>query len=98
MTTAGGSQHPWRTTPRCPWRRLTRLTNGFSKKAENHAHAVAIHYMHYNFGRIHKTLHVTPAMEAGVADHVWTMTEIAALMDANYMPKPRRPYKKRNSN
>ena len=68
-------------------RRFTRLTNGFSKKAENHAHAVALHYMHYNFGRIHKTLRVTPAMEAGVADHVWTMEEIAALMDVNYTPK-----------
>jgi len=79
-------------------RRFTRLTNGFSKKAENHAHAVALHYMHYNFGRIHKTLRVTPAMEAGVADHVWTMEEIAALMDANYVPKPRGPYKKKNSN
>jgi hypothetical protein len=56
---------------------------------------VALHYMHYNFGRIHKTLRVTPAMEAGVADHVWTMEEIAALMDANYVPKPRGPYKKK---
>jgi hypothetical protein len=76
-------------------RRFTRLTNGFSKKAENHAYAVALHYMHYNFGRIHKTLRVMPAMQAGVSDHVWTMEEIAALMDANYMPKPRGPYKKK---
>ena len=74
---------------------FTRLTNGFSKKAENHAHAVALHYMHYNFGRIHKTLHVTPAMESGVTDHVWTMEEIATLMDANCAPKPRGPYKKK---
>ena len=74
-------------------RRFTRLTNGFSKKAEHHAHAVALHYMHDNFGRIHKTWRVTPAMEAGVADHVWTRGEIAALMDANYIPKPRGPYK-----
>ena len=76
-------------------RRFTRLTNGFSKKAENHAYAVALHYMHYNFGRIHKTLRVTPAMEAGVTDHLWTMEEIAALMDANYVPKPRGSYKKK---
>jgi hypothetical protein len=51
-----------------------------------------------NFGRIHKTLRVTPAMRAGVADHAWTMNAITALMDANYMPKPRRLYKKQNSN
>jgi IS1 family transposase len=76
-------------TVRMSLRRFTRLTNAFSKKAENHAHAVALHYMYYNFGRIHKTLRVTPAMEAGVADHVWTMEEIAALMDANSTPKPR---------
>jgi hypothetical protein len=50
--------------------------------------------MYYNFGRIHKTLRVSPAMEAGVADHVWTMEEVAALGDANYTPKPRGPYKK----
>ena len=70
-------------TMRMAIRRFTRLTNGFSKKAENHAYAVALHYMHYNFGRIHKTLRVTPAMEAGVSDHVWTMEEIAELMDVN---------------
>lgn len=62
-------------------RRFTRLTNGFSKKVENHAHALAIYYMHYNFGRIHKTLRVTPAMEAGIADHVWSLEEIANLAD-----------------
>jgi IS1 family transposase len=60
-------------------RRFTRLTNAFSKKAENHVYALAIYYMHYNFGRIHKTLRVTPAMEAGIADHVWTLEEIAKL-------------------
>src|SRR5208283_399785 len=53
-------------------RRFTRLTNGFSKKVENHAYHVALYYMHYNFCRIHQTLRVTPAMEAGVTDHVWT--------------------------
>ena len=61
-------------------RRFTRLTNGFGKKAENHAYALAIYYMHYNFGRIHKTLlRVTPAMEAKVSDHVWSLEEIASL-------------------
>jgi IS1 family transposase len=79
-------------------RRFTRLTNGFSKKAVNHAHAVALHYMYYNFGRVHKTLRVTPAMEAGVSDHIWTMEEIAALTDEYFIPQPRGPYKKRNSN
>ena len=62
-------------------RRFTRLTNGFSKKVENLALAVSLHFMYYNFGRIHKTLRVTPAMEAGVTDHVWTLEEIAALVD-----------------
>jgi len=70
-------------TMRMSMRRFTRLTNGFSKKAENHAHAVALHYMHYNFCRVHQTLRVTPAMEAGLADHVWTMDELIALL-----PKP----------
>jgi hypothetical protein len=62
-------------------RRFTRLTNAFSKKAENHMHAFSIFAMHYNFARIHKTLRVTPAMEAGVSDRVWTYEEIAALAD-----------------
>lgn len=66
-------------TMRMSMRRFTRLTNGFSKKVENLEHAVALHFMYYNFGRIHKTLRVTPAMEAGIADHVWTLEEIAAL-------------------
>jgi IS1 family transposase len=75
-------------TMRMGMRRFTRLTNGFSKKVENLAHAVSLHYMHYNFARPHKTLTkarngypTTPAMAAGVADHVWTFTEIAALLD-----------------
>ncbi len=66
-------------TMRMGMRRFTRLTNAFSKKVENHAHAVALHFMFYNFGRVHKTLRVTPAMEAGIADHVWTLEEIATL-------------------
>lgn len=61
-------------------RRFTRLTNAFSKKLENHQHAVALFFMFYNFARIHQTLRVTPAMEAGVADHVWTVEEIVALV------------------
>lgn len=63
-------------TMRMQMRRFTRLTNGFSKKIENHGHAVALHYMHYNFCRVHQTLPVTPAMEAGVTDHVWTIEEL----------------------
>ena len=58
-------------TMRMHMRRFTRLTNGFSKKVENHAHAVALHFMYYNFVRIHKTLRVTPAMAAGVTDQLW---------------------------
>jgi len=61
---------------RMSMRRFTRLTNGFSKKIENHGHAVALHFMHYNFCRVHKTLRVTPAMEAGLANHVWTLEEL----------------------
>ena len=60
-------------------RRFTRLTNGFSKKVENHAYALAIFYMHYNFCRIHMTLRVTPAMEAGLTDHVWTVEETLSV-------------------
>jgi hypothetical protein len=72
-------------------RRFTRLTNAFSKKVENLAHAVSLHYMHYNFARVHqsltitdengKTIKRTPATAAGVADHVWTLKEIVALTD-----------------
>ena len=62
-------------TMRMGMRRFTRLTNGFSKKIENHEAAIALHFMHYNFCRVHKTLRVTPAMEAGIAGHVWTIEE-----------------------
>jgi IS1 family transposase len=61
-------------------RRFTRLTNGFSKKLANHAHQVAVYFFHYNFCRIHKTLRVTPAMEAGLTDHVWTLEELCGLI------------------
>ena len=68
-------------TMRMSIRRFTRLTNAFSKKIENHALSVALHYMHYNFVRIHKTLRVTPAMAAGISDHVWTIDEIVGLVE-----------------
>ena len=67
-------------TIRMHCRRLTRLTNGFSKKLDNHKHALALYFMYYNFGRVHQTLRVTPAMEAGVSDHVWTIQEICDLV------------------
>ncbi len=63
-------------TMRMGMRRFTRLTNAFSKKIENHAYQVALHFMHYNFCRIHSTLRVTPAMEVGVTNHVWTVEEM----------------------
>lgn len=68
-------------TMRMSMRRFTRLTNGFSKKLENLGHAVALHFMYYNFGRIHQSLRITPAMAAGVSDHVWSLEEIATLAD-----------------
>jgi IS1 family transposase len=62
-------------------RRFTRLTNAFSKKVENHEASIALHMMHYNFCRVHQTLRVTPAMEAGVAKHVWTLAEVIGLLE-----------------
>lgn len=70
-------------TMRMSMRRFTRLTNGHSKKLENHGHAIAIHYMYYNFARIHQSLRVTPAMEAGISDHVWSLDEIIGLLESN---------------
>jgi len=70
-------------TMRMHMRRFTRLTNAFSKKVENHAHSVTLHYMFYNYCRIHQTLKVTPAMEAGLTDHVWNIANLVALL-----PKP----------
>jgi len=66
-------------TMRMSMRRFTRLTNAFSKKVENHIAAVALHFIHYNFARIHKTLRITPAMAVGLSDHVWSLEEIALL-------------------
>ena len=86
-------------TMRMHMRRFTRLTNGFSKKVENHLRMVELYTMFYNFCRIHKTLRVTPAMESGLTDHVWEMEEIISAMDA-VAPKPGRPktYRTKNSN
>jgi len=67
-------------TMRMNMRRFTRLTNGFSKKVENLYYAVALHFMYYNFCRIHQTLKVTPAMEARVTDHIWEIEEILGLL------------------
>lgn len=69
-------------TMRMQMRRFTRLTNGFSKKLENHRLACAVHFVHYNFARIHASLRVTPAMEAGLTDHVWSLAEIVGLLEA----------------
>jgi hypothetical protein len=68
-------------TMRMSMRRFTRLTNAHSKKIENHEHALALYFMCYNFTRIHQTLRVTPAMEAGISDHVWSLEEVVALLD-----------------
>ena len=81
-------------TMRMSMRRFTRLTNAHSKKVENHMHAISLHFMFYNFARIHSTLKITPAMAAGVSDHVWSVEEIANLAKIE-APKTRGPYKKR---
>lgn len=80
-------------------RRFTRLTNGFSKKLENHLHTLSLYFVHYNFVRIHKSLRMTPAMAAGVSDTLRDMEWIVGLIDANASaPKKRGPYKTRISN
>jgi IS1 family transposase len=85
-------------TMRMHMRRFTRLTNAFSKRVENHFYALAIYFVFYNFVRIHKTLRVTPAMAAGVTDRLWSMEDIADMVDAA-APKPGRPktYRKREA-
>ncbi len=67
-------------TMRMSMRRFTRLTNAHSKKLANHVNAIAVHYMNYNFARVHQTLRVTPAMEAGISDHIWGIDEIVELL------------------
>ncbi len=70
-------------TMRMSMRRFTRLTNAFAKKLENHAPMVALYFMYYNFGRVHQALRVTPAMEAGVSDHVWEIDEVVGLLNGD---------------
>lgn len=83
-------------TMRMSMRRFTRLTNAFSKKLDNHLHALALYFAFYNFCRIHKSLRVTPAMAAGVTDRLWSLEDIVAKIDELAGPsKPRGPYKKR---
>ena len=77
-------------TMRMSMRRFTRLTNAFSKRLEYPSASVALHFMHYNFCRIHKTLRVTPAMEAGVTDRLWEIGDIVDMVEAD-APKPNRP-------
>ena len=82
-------------TMRMSMRRFTRLTNAFSKKVENHAHAVALHFMHYNFCRMHGSLKATPAIAAGVTARQWEIEDIIRLVDDRApRPGPRGPYKK----
>ncbi len=81
-------------TMRMNMRRFTRLTNAFSKKLENHMHAISLYFMHYNFVRIHKSLKVTPAMEAGISKTLWEISDIVALIPEE-APKKRGNYKKK---
>ena len=81
-------------TMRMSMRRFARLTNAFSKKLDNHIAALSLYFMYYNFCRVHQTLRVTPAMEAGLSDHVWSVEEVVALVKEE-LPGPRGPYKKR---
>jgi IS1 family transposase len=83
-------------TMRMSMRRFTRLTNAFSKKLENHYHALSLYFVFYNFVKMHKTLKATPALSAGITDRLWSMEDIVALIDAEApKPGPRGPYKKR---
>ena len=84
-------------TMRMSMRRFTRLTNAFSKKIDNHIHALALYFVFYNFTRIHKTLRMSPAMAAGITDRLWSLEDVVAKIDALApAPKPRGPYRKRS--
>src|SRR5437588_9125037 len=85
-------------TMRMGMRRMTRLTNAFSKKVENLTAAVSLHFMHYNFCRVHQTLKTTPAVAAGLTDHTWTLDELIGLLSAaEATPIKRGSYKKREA-
>jgi len=79
---------------RMSMRRFTRLTNGFSKKLENHCNALALYFFHYNFCRIHKSLCTSPAQAAGITEKLLSMEHLCAIMDAANAPKKRGPHKK----
>jgi len=85
-------------TMRMSMRRMTRLTNAFSKKFDNHCHALALYFVWYNFVKLHKAHKLTPAMAAGITDKLWSVEDIVALVEASE-PKPgkRGPYKKRQA-
>jgi hypothetical protein len=78
-------------------RRFARLTNAFSKKLENHVAMLCLYFVYYNFCRVHQTLRVTPAMEAGIADHIWEFEELVALLPVAEAKK-RGPYNKKGVN
>lgn len=81
-------------TMRMSMRRFTRQTSGFSKKLLNHEHALSLYFVHYNFCRIHGSLRVTPAMQAGITDRVWDMAEISEMIGGKYIPQKRGPYRR----
>lgn len=90
-------------TVRMSNRRFTRLTNGFSKKIENHQHSVALHYFHYNFIRVHQTIKTTPAVQAGLTNKIWTMVDFVKMLEkeeellggrlTNYKPTKKKFYR-----
>jgi hypothetical protein len=81
---------------RMQMRRFTRLTNAFSKKFDNHCHALALYFVWYNFVKVHKSLRMSPAMAAGITDKLWSVEDIVSLVDAAApAPSKRGPYKKK---
>jgi hypothetical protein len=92
------ASEPQNLTMRMSMRPFTRLTNGFSKKLDNHIHALALYFAFYNFTRIHKTLRMSPAMAAGITGRLWSLDDVVAKIDEMApAPKARGPYKKREA-